>query len=35
MEEEKIELVRMERSEGGIEAVVNGRASPVFQEDTW
>ena len=26
--------VRMERSEGVIDAVVNGRVTPVFQEDT-
>ena len=35
MEEERSELVTMERSEGVIEAVVNGRATPVFQVSTW
>ena len=35
MEEEKTELVSMERSEGGVDAVVNGTLTPVFQEDTW
>ena len=34
MEEETTELVRMKRSEGVIEAVVNGRVTPVSQEDT-
>ena len=34
-ERERHELVRMERSEGVIDAVVNGKVTGVFQEDTW
>ena len=35
MVEEKTEMVRMARSEVVVEAVVNGRMTPVIQEDTW